>query len=88
MKTIWKFELDFNSTFEMPKGAEILTVQLQKDIPCLWALVDTEKELEKRHFETYGTGHPLSYERGNSKVYIGTYQIANGALVFHVFEMI
>ncbi len=88
MKEIWKFELEFYSTFQLPKGAEILTVQLQKDKPCIWVLVDTERELEERHFETFGTGHEISYKKGVSKIYVGTYQIANGSLVFHVFERV
>jgi len=85
MKTIWKFqfEVDDNIEIEMPMGAEILTVGIQHGIPCLWALVDTEKDKIKRKFELYGTGHPVSERH---KKYIGTFQTREGYLVFHLFE--
>jgi hypothetical protein len=33
MKTVFKYELD--SEIEMPEGAEILSLQLQRDRPCM-----------------------------------------------------
>lgn len=44
-----------------------------------------EAEKEKRYFEIFETGHPINY-KGTNKKYIGTYQLQDGALVFHVFE--
>ena len=42
MKTIWKYPLRIRDwvRLEMPRGAEILCVQVQGLTPCLWALVD------------------------------------------------
>lgn len=87
-KTIWKFELETtdNQEIKMPVGAEILTVQVQGETLCLWALVDPSAEKETRHFEMIGTGHPINYNTGVSRVYIGSYQLLGGELVFHVFE--
>lgn len=83
-RTIWKFELETKDTqfISMPKGAEILCVQIQIGNPCVWALVDPEAEKKDVEFSTIGTGHPVD---GRPKIYIGTYQIIHRMLVFHVF---
>jgi hypothetical protein len=55
VKTVWKFPLKYE-TFDFdrgalvtPRGAQILTLQLQHEIPALWALVDDEQtETETR----------------------------------------
>lgn len=84
MKTIWKYSLtDKINTIEMPKGAIILTVQSQKDCPCIWALVNPEKIREKRVFNIYGTGHDIDCENIE---YVGTFQACEEDLIFHVFE--
>jgi hypothetical protein len=87
MRTIWKYDLIPNDEnrilIEMPTGAKVLTVQVQGDSVCLWALVDTEMGKGTRIFEIYGTGHPVSTYQ---KRYIGTFQMEGGTLVFHVFE--
>ena len=70
----------------MPEGAEILTVQIQNDVPYLWALVDPEARTEIRGIAMFGTGHPIDYDIGASGRYISTFQLRNGELVFHVFE--
>ena len=85
MKTIWKFpmELDGMVRINMPKGAEILTIQIQFGIPIIWALVDPKLEKGKRVFTIHGTGDPIT--DSENKNYIGTYQ--ERALVWHVFEL-
>lgn len=84
-KTIWKYPLTISKLQEidMPKGAEILTAQMQDDEPVLWALVDPDQEKERRFIEIYGTGHWLD---GDPRKYISTFQIMESGLVFHVFE--
>lgn len=58
MRTIWKYPITDSpyQKIEMPLNAEILCVQLQDNIPTLWALVETEDP--KRIFDilTYYTG--------------------------------
>ena len=84
MEVIWKFPLVATDVqnIEMPALAEVLTVQVQVG-PCLWALCNPEAPKTKRCFETFGTGHPMSLA---SRKYVGTYQLNDGGLVFHVFE--
>ena len=53
MKQIWKYQVE--NVIEMPKGAEILTVQVQTPFNiCIWAKVDPEEtEMEKRKFRSH-----------------------------------
>ena len=71
----------------MPKDAEILCIQLQNDVPCIWALVDPENENKNRKFRIYGTGHPIEISYNSEHHYIGTFQMANGSLIWHCFEV-
>lgn len=79
-------EIIYIQSILMPKGAEILTVQTQNGIPCIWALVDIEAEKEPRVFDIFGTGHPVTFDMGVERKYINTFQLKGGALVFHLFE--
>lgn len=90
MKKIWKykFEMTDEVVLEMPRNAEILTVQMQGETPMIWALVDTENNIEKRYFEIIGTGNPIpDLARHLSRKYINTFQTMEGRLVFHLFEI-
>jgi hypothetical protein len=86
MKTIWKWSLIMKDMqwIAMPEGAEILTVQMQGDVPQVWALVDPKAHQIPRTIMIYGTGHPVDTERHTR--YISTFQMHDGALVFHAFE--
>lgn len=87
METIWKFELKITDeqVIRVPEGTDILCVQVQKGKPFLWAIVDKEiTTYEDRIIRTIGTGH--EFEDGASLLYIGTYQLSEGDLVFHVFQ--
>ena len=88
MKTIWKFPFETIDMLglAMPKGAEILTVQVQDGIPCIWAMVDPAQEKEKRIIVIHGTGH--SVPQPEAKRYVGTYQERQGSLIWHVFELV
>ena len=88
MRTIWKFELETidRQTVDLPKCAEILTVQTQRERPCLWAMVNPGADKEPRKFEIYGTGHIVPYDLVEDRKYIGTFQLQEGDLVFHLFE--
>jgi hypothetical protein len=84
MKTIYKYPLNSQDcTLQLPKGAKLLTVQLQNQIENLWALVDPHtSELEERHICIVGTG----WEVEDNMEYITTYM--DGYFVWHVFELI
>ena len=88
MISIWKFELEITDaqSILMPEGAEILCVQNQDEIGCLWAKVNPDAEnKEERIIYIKGTGHTFNEDPGK---YIGTFQMSQGALVWHVFEKI
>ena len=87
-KTIWKFQLEVLDTqfIWIPKNAEILSVQNQNEVPCMWALVNPTEEREEKCFEIFGTGHDVHCDMGVDRKFIGTFQMQNGSLVFHIFE--
>jgi hypothetical protein len=83
MKTIYKYPLHSKDcTLQLPKGAEILTVQLQNEIPTLWALVNPMTVTEERHICIVGTGWDVE----DNMKYITTYM--DGYFVWHAFELI
>lgn len=83
-RTIWKTTLSVTDrqTLQLPRGAALLTVQMQFDMPQMWALVDPSQPIERRVIRIAGTGHPVDF----NCPYIGTFQLDGGALVFHVFD--
>ena len=88
MKTIWKYTILISDVFslELPQGAKILTVQEQYGKPQIWVLVNSDNPLETRIFRLVGTGHPIEIE--DSKLeYIGTFQVAGGSFIGHLFEI-
>jgi len=94
--TIWKYVLKPTCELEMPKGAQILSVQTQQQMNvgsgaqseevCLWALVDPAQPKETRRFSVFGTGHTVLTDVGMR--FLGTVQLELGRLVFHVFEVL
>jgi len=89
--SIYKYQLEIQDYQEvrLPQGAEILTVQEQYGIPCLWARVNTEESrVTHRTIAMHGSGHEMSQPTVEAEKYIGTFQIHSGSLVFHVFESI
>ena len=89
MKTIWKYELRAagEQCHIVPPGAKSLSVQVQKGVPCVWMLVDPDAATDPRNtrrFFIFGTGHPIPDSEDLS--FIGTFQLDDGDLVFHLFE--
>ena len=87
-ETIYKYVLnvDDKQQVSIPLDAEILSVQMQGESLCMWALIDTENEPENRTFEIFGTGHSIHWEMGVERKFISTFQIPSRGLVFHIFE--
>lgn len=83
---IYKYELEITDEqiIRLPFNAELLTVQMQGDKCCLWALVDPRNESNERTIRIYGTGQPIPNEIRLK--YISTFQIPHLGLVFHAFE--
>ena len=89
MKTVYKYPIAIEDfiTLELPKRAVVLCVQMQQGQPNIWALVDPEQPTETRTFLMVGTGHPIMEESYFRMVYVGTFQLHEGELVFHLFEV-
>lgn len=85
MKQIWKYQLTTTDevSVNMPRGATILSLQVQHGRPCIWALVDPPAPNVTRRFRIFRTGHRID---GLDRQFIGTFQVDNGNSVFHVFE--
>ncbi len=84
MKVVYKYALTFPCCeVAMPKAAQILSVQMQQNNMCLWALVDTEQPKELRYLEFHGTGNPFN---PFGLVHVATIQ--EGQFVWHLFERI
>ena len=85
MSTIYKYPLEPGRTqLQIPHGAQALTVQMQNGTPCLWAKVDPTRPAELRIFDVYGTGNAMPDDP--RMLYVATFQMEGGALVWHVFE--
>ena len=85
MKVIWKYAINPHTTVSIPDGARLLSVQTQDNQPQLWALVDPSKPKVGHAFRAVATGEEFD-DQGH--VYVATFQINNGGLVFHLFELI
>ncbi len=86
MNKVFKYPVPTNDYFflDLPRGAEILTVQVQDSRPQIWALVNPENPIESRNFHLAGTGDSIN-ER--NLIYIGTFQMSNGNNIWHLFEI-
>lgn len=82
---IWKWPLAVTDVqkISVPKGAQILTAQVQGDTLSVWALGDTDVETEERLIRVIGTGNPIPTNPGK---FIATVQLYGGGLVFHIFD--
>ncbi len=88
-KIIWKYQIPINDKFaiEIPVGSQVLSVQMQKGSPCIWVLVNPDNKLASRAFNLVGTGQKLPSDWDcTKKKFIGTFQMAEGNLVYHLFE--
>lgn len=86
MKTVWKFPFQIHDSvlLTMPVGAEVLSLQVQDDRPCFWALVDPQAPREPRSFIVHETGTTISDTSLGR--FVGTFQTSGGAFVWHVWE--
>lgn len=82
---VFKYSLPILGETEvmMPIGARVLSIDLQRGVPQIWALVNDGNDLEKRCFLIAATGEKITYV---APLFIGTIQMDNG-FVFHCFEI-
>ena len=85
MLTVWKYPIPIQDDIriEMPRGAQMLTVQVQHGDPCVWALVDPSLDPEPRRFRLAGTGHPIT----EAVRHVGSFQLMRWGIGFHLFEV-
>ncbi len=83
MYQIWKFPLAISDyqILDVSADAQLLTVQMQRDVPCLWVLADLTKPFVKRAISVRGTGRNILVPGK----YIATFQSSHN-IVFHVFD--
>lgn len=97
MRTIHKQRLNLleAQVLQLPKGAKILTAQMQPfaismgtayehENLQIWYECEPAQELEPRAFVILGTGHPMPDTHRLS--YIATVQV--GSLVLHIYEVL
>lgn len=86
MRTVWKYPVQITDVFTltMPRGAEILHVAMQFELPYLWAWVNPDEPTETRTFAIVGTGNPAP--EPDDSFYHGTFQHMGGQLIWHLFE--
>lgn len=82
--TIWKFTLEPVCELQMPEGATVLSVGVQGENICLWAMVNPDAPKVTRSFVGFGTGHEVT--DATCLEFIGTALLHGGSLVFHIFE--
>lgn len=85
-RTVYKYPLPTADvlTLDMPQAARLLSVQVQRGVPHLWALVDPEMPIEQRQFRLAGTGDGID----GGVEFVGTVQLLGDALVLHLFEVV
>ena len=86
MKAVYKYTLTqaYHQRISMPGNARIIHVDVQHDMPCVWA--EVELEVSPRDVELYivQTGMPLP--NGEIK-YVGTFMLDGGYYVGHVYQL-
>ncbi len=87
MRTVHKFKLPYGSNvIDIHEGAETLSVMVQDDVPCLWAIVDTERPVVKRHFIIYATGSEL--KEPETLLWVATFGHLDNNFIYHCFEIV
>ena len=90
MKSIWKMGIKLMPGFtqNLPKGAKIIHVGVQKNLPFFWVEVDIEAEKETVAFFLKATGEGFN---GKLAEHIGTFIIEDpahptGTFVGHLYK--
>jgi hypothetical protein len=84
--TIYKYPVAMEDSFtlDLPVGSRPLSVQAQRGEPMLWVAITDSTRRERHRFYLRGTGHPLG--EAKAERFIGTFQLENMGLVFHLFD--
>lgn len=89
MRSIYKYQIDKIHVKEITLHLEqVLTVQLQYGIPCLWAIINEDKPEKKIAVWTIGTGWDISQITERNLIYISTVQDREGYVWHYFYEVI
>ena len=85
-QSVWKYPLEIKKIQQIiiPVESEILTIQIQDNIPTLWALVRPNSPSGRRVIQMTGTGFDDSLRLFGT--YINTVQLQDGT-VWHYFDI-
>lgn len=86
-RTIWKFPLLITplQTVRLSCGSQLLTVDVQDGIPCLWAIVETDAPERDVAIRCRTTGETFD-DHGSYSHHLGTALLRNGEWVYHFFS--
>ena len=70
----------------MPRGAKILSANVQDTLPTIWFLCDPAEPIELREIHIIGTGHDAPHPADVKFKFIDTVLLKGGTLVVHIFE--
>lgn len=85
MKTVYKYAIDYQAaniaSFNIPRGARFLSLQVQHDNPVLYFEVESRNPTTKQDFLLAETGVtiPLGVK------YVGTVTLQSGYYVLHIY---
>ena len=91
MRSIYKYNvIEAKSGIIEGPIIKLLSAQVQHENIVVWAEVDTDAPVRKFQVIPIGTGWPLDPPAGRKCVldthtFLGTVQLAGGALIFHVY---
>lgn len=83
-------------SFDIPEGAELISVREQGASVCLWYACDPRVKCEERQFIVVGTGQPAPVLKANANPDgadevgkpLGSCHFHDGSLILHVFERV
>ena len=87
---VYKYPIPIEDEFiiVLPKNGNILHFDVQYGVPQLWVLVNPDSPTENVRFRLLGTGHDIDINSPDELQFIGTIQLHNGSLVYHLFRFI
>ena len=86
---IWKYQMPVKESFsiKLPKGAKIIRMAGENGYLWLWAVIDTDAELEDRYFDAFKAGGTMPDDL-SSHSFVGMASIyIQQELMLYIFEV-
>ena len=87
MKSIWKYTLQPKGIqlLDLPRGAKILSCDVQREDVVIWALVDLEEtEIGIVEVTAFPTGQTIDPDR-DMGIFLGTVLLNETRIVLHIY---